>query len=477
MGAVQWIIKKVTKIFSKTTNALFYNLLYREILKEINEITRNEEKSLITLKEIGRKSALESCERHSNIFKFMPGTPGKVIEYFEIIWSVVFGLELGEYSYEIISEESSKYDNYLITIKKCPICAGYGKDPEDTFDFTKLASKNTEGMACGLCGMLESVSNYILKLKKNDYRIEISEIKCLARGEESLQLYCRVYDYQEWKEAFGSKEGLEEDYVQETKMDMIDTLQDIFSLDKIEQYLEEPLENVKERVAILIREKMNLEPKNFFEYFQNYEDDMIRILGFLFVHFLNEYGGLVDKLLQNDVFAKVSGYIFKQLRQMILLFIPLDVINDYHDLFIEFLDGLAPLEMIDNMRNYTGKDDLIFFFEGAQIALENLGINFTVLRENIWEELKKERQDGLIDSDATMIDQSRERFPKIITIIQEIVMLISEFLTLPIRVIISEGHYGIKTVVNSVVSEEEGLFGSFKERIDNIFDNIQEIRT
>ncbi len=476
MGAIQWLLKKVTRVFSRTTTALFYNLLYREILKEINEITESEEKSLLILKEIGRKSALESCERHSNIFKFMPGTPGKVIEYFEILWSIVFGLDIGEYTYEVLPKGTSKYEDYMITIKKCPICGGYGDDSEDTFNFAKVKGKDSEGMACGLCGMLESVANYILKLKKNDYRIGISEKKCIARGEDSLQLICKVYDYNEWKEFAGSEEILEEDYIQETKMDVVDRIQDYLSLDKLEQYFDEPLENVKQRVATLIREKMNLEPENFFEYFQNYEEDMIRILGFLFIHLLNEYGGLVEKILQNNVFAKVFGYIFKQLNQMILLFIPLDVINDYHQLFVNFLEGLAPLEMVQNVKKFSGKDDIIFFFEGAQIALENLGIVFSDLKENIWEELKKEREDGLIDSDASTIDKTRERFPKIISIIQEIVLLVSEFLTLPIRVIISEGHYGIKTAVNSVVSEEEGLFGSFKERIDNIFDTIQEIR-
>ncbi|MHA1724235.1 MAG: hypothetical protein ACTSXH_05270 [Promethearchaeota archaeon] len=477
MGAIQWILKKVTKVFSRTTNALFYNLLYREIIKEINNITKNEEQTLNILKEVGRKAALESCERHSNIFKFMPGTPGKVVEYFEILWSIVFGVELGEFSYETLREANSKYDNYLITIKKCPICAGYGTDDEDTFNFSKLKEKNCEGMACGLCGMLEGVANYILKLKRNDYRIGISEIKCIAREEEALQLDCKVYDYQEWKEMTNSTEGLEEDHVQETKMDLIDSLQNFLSFDNLEKYFDEPLENIKDRVATLIREKMNLEPENFFEYFQNYEDDMIRILGFLFIHLLNEYGGVIEKSLQNQILAKIFGYIFQQLRQMILLFIPLDVINDYHELLISFLDGLAPSEMVENLRIFSGKDDIYFFFEGAQIALENLGIDFSELKENIWEELKKESETGLIDSEATMIDKSRETFPKIIKIIQEILMLISEILTLPVRMLISESHHGIKSAINSVFSEEEGLYGSFKERLDSIFDTIQEIRT
>ena len=57
MGAFQWLMKKITKVFGRSTNALFYTLLYREILKEINEITKKEEDSLIILREIGKRAA------------------------------------------------------------------------------------------------------------------------------------------------------------------------------------------------------------------------------------------------------------------------------------------------------------------------------------------------------------------------------------------------------------------------------------
>ncbi len=75
-----------------------------------------------------------------------------------------------------------------------------------------------------------------------------------------------------------------------------------------------------------------------------------------------------------------------------------------------------------------------------------------------------------------MMEKTEENIPKLIKIMQEILMLFSDILTLPIRVLISEGHYGLKTAINSVVSEEEGLFGSIKDRIDTIFDYVQEIR-
>ncbi|MFX1573116.1 MAG: hypothetical protein ACFFB0_10235 [Promethearchaeota archaeon] len=489
MGAFQWLMKKITKAFGRSTNALFYTLLYRELLKEINDITKKEEESLLVLREIGKRAAIESCERHSSIFKFMPGSPKKVLDYFEILWVVVFGRELDDYTYEEIPKADSKYNDYVLNIKKCPICAGYGKDDEDSFDFNNLKSKETEGLACGLCGMLETVANFILKVKRNDYRIQIIEQDCIAKGGNSLQFICKIHDINEWKELMASRvqekailrtyfeEDLEEEeIIQETKIDVIDRLQDVISIDKLEAYLDEPLESIKDSVADIIRDKLNMEPEHFFDYFRNYEDDMIRIIGYLGTHLLNEYGGLVEKSLKNEWFAKVLGYIFKQLKEMTLLFIPLDVIRDYNELLVNFLEGLAPTEMIDNVRQFSGKDTINYLFEGAQMALENLGIDFSELKDNVWEELKKERENGLITAEASAVEKTREKMPQIINLIQQFLMIINEILTLPIRVLISESHYGLKTAINSVVSEEEGLYGSIRERFDNIFDQIEEIR-
>jgi hypothetical protein len=476
-------------VFGRSTNSLFYILLYREILKEINEITKNEEDSLILLREIGKRSSTESCERHSAVFKWMPGSPKKVLEYFELLWVVVFGKELeeGELTYEEIPKEGAKYNDYLIKVKRCPICAGYGSDKEDTFNFEKVKSKDAEGLACGLTGMLESVANFILKIKRNDYRINIVEQNCIAKGGNCLQFACKIYETTEWKDITSKsiheklksgiifEESVEEEIQQEEKFDFIDKLQEVLSLDKIEELLDEPLESVKERVRNLIEDKLDMEPEHFFDYFRNYEDDMIRIIGFLGIHLLNEYGGLLEKILQNDTFAKVAGYVFKQLKEFAFLFIPVDVINDYHQLLINFLDGLAPSEMIENIKLFNGKDDISYIFEGAQMALENLGIDFSELKDNVWEELKREREDNLVSSDQSIIQKTEENFPKIIKIIQELLMLFSDIITLPIRVLISESHYGLKTAINSVISEQEGLAGSIKNRIDIIFNYIQEI--
>ena len=42
------------------------------------------------------------------------------------------------------------------------------------------------------------------------------------------------------------------------------------------------------------------------------------------------------------------------------------------------------------------------------MALENLGIDFSELKDNVWEEIRRERENGLISSDQSMIDKTEQ---------------------------------------------------------------------
>jgi hypothetical protein len=61
------------------------------------------------------------------------------------------------------------------------------------------------------------------------------------KGNEYLQLYYKIYDYRQWKEFLDSRlkidyfeEIIEEEIPEVAYLDFIDKLQDVFSLDKLE---------------------------------------------------------------------------------------------------------------------------------------------------------------------------------------------------------------------------------------------------
>ncbi len=483
MGFLTWIIKKIGKTIGRNTSSLFYALLYREIFKEIYEITDNVEKSIEIMRYVGGEASLESLKRQTAILKFLPGEPDRVLKYFEVIWTIVFGMPLGDYEMEETKIEGAPYPEIRLKIKQCPVCGGYGSDKEDTVRFDKM-KKDIDGMACGFIGMIEKVINYLLALKNNDFRMKIKEEKCFAKGDDILQFKCDIVSLEDLRLEIPSVEISEDTELQIAAYDLmleegpqkesiLDKIRQKIDLDRIEEFIDGPLDSVKSRLSNLIRDKMHMEPEEFFDYFTNYERDLFKIAGYLGVHLLNEYGGLVEKFLSNNTFAKVAGYIFKQIQETYKIFIPLDVIDDYHQLFVEFLRNLAPEEMVEQFELLTAIEAADLIFEGAQGALEDLGINFEELKENIWEELK--RQPPPEDEIGLAAEEIKGKGHTLIQIFQEVLMLINSILSLPVRMILAREHESIKTVIESTTSGGDVL-ESIKTHADKIFEYLEEMR-
>lgn len=468
MGLLSWLIKKIGKSLGRNTSALFYTLLYREIFKEIHNITNDLDKTIKLMRVMGGEASLESIERQASILKFLPGEPDRVLKYFELIWVIVFGMEIGEYEYEEEVMEESPYPIVRVKIEKCPVCGGYGEDPEDTIDFKKINSESG-GMACGFIGMIEKVINYLLTTKNNDFRMKITEEKCYAKGADILQFRINIINIEEQEYNMMAEEEISEE-------SFVDKLRDRLDLDRIEEFIDKPLDSIKERLSNLIKDKMHMEPDDFFDYFTNYEEDIFRIIGYLTIHLLNEYGGIIEKFLSNELFAKISGYLFKQFEENYKIFLPFDVINDYHQLLLEFLENLAPEEMISKIESLSPTECTDLIFEGAQGAFEDLGIDFSELKENIWEELKRQQpvEDELTISSITQ--KGKEKGSVFIQIFQELLLLINAILSLPIRLILAREHESLKTAIESTTSGGEVL-ESIKLHADRIIEYLEEIRS
>lgn len=487
MGIITWLIKKVGKTIGRNTSSLLYSLIYREIFNEINFITMDINKTIEVMRGIGGEASLESLKRQKAILKFLPGDPGKVFKYFEVIWTIVFGMPIGEWEYEEKEIKGSEFPEIIIKIQKCPVCGGYGNDPEDLVKLEKEKPK-FDGYACGFIGMIEKVINYLLMLKGNNYRMKISEEKCFAMGDNILQFKCNILSIDEIKAEFPQTAETYQSQLQKGSYGLmlteaaageegiVDKFRDSIDLEKLEEFFEGPLDSIKEKLSDLIRDKMHMEPEEFFDYFTNYERDLFKIAGYLGIHLLNEYGGVVENFLSNNIFARLTGYIFKQIKETYKIFIPLDVIEDYHQLFIDLLRNLAPEEMVGRVEIISAIEATDLILEGAQGALEDLGIDFTELKENIWDELKrlsrKEEEFGAVYDEI----KERGRGRLLIQVLQEVLMLINSIFSLPIRMIMAREHQSIKTAIESTTSGGEVL-ESIKHHADRIFEFLEEMRS
>ncbi|MHA1732869.1 MAG: hypothetical protein ACTSU5_13065 [Promethearchaeota archaeon] len=440
----KWLVSRIGRLIGRKMNALFYQLLYRELLKEVNEIDGNDPAAaFLDFKEMGILGALDSAHRQASVLKYFPGDPLKLLEYMEILWQVIFGLKMGEHN--VVHEEipGREFPVVKYQITKCPVCGGYGDSEEDTVDIS-AAGDSPQLYACGIMGMLQTVANFIMETRGSEWRIVFSETKCIARGDPFLEISCEIVPAAEVAEPTGEP---------------IARSNPLFSIEKFEEFLSAPLDKVKETLEEIVETNLSMTPEELLSYFENYEDDMVRIIGYLGVHLMNEYGGAVEKVLENDALAKAAGYWFQSLRDFVRLFLPREVVEDYHKLFVDLLDGLAPDSMVDRLRDFESFDFVTLLLEGAQQALENLGIDFDELKANVWEELKGEAP-GTGPSPSLVL-----------SLVQELMALTLKLAGLPVKMVLTSQHAQLKTVASSA----KDLYEDIREHGDRIVDIIGEL--
>ncbi|HMF34187.1 MAG TPA: hypothetical protein VKK79_22370 [Candidatus Lokiarchaeia archaeon] len=453
-----WLVTRVARWIGRSSSSLYYNLLYREIFNEILDLNDGDvKKSVVEFRKLGTETAAESAVRQDKFLRFFPSTPKTLFDYFQILWQVLFGMEMGEFEKEDTFDEESGEGQIIFKIKQCPICGGIGGQPEGSDVETGFNAevrkfpKNDDAYACGFVGMLMEVANHIYRSKGAPCRAKLVETKCMARGDSCLELTITFLPAEEFDTA-----------EQAAEVKPQSPLDRFLALDKVEEFFSAPLEKVRKSLDKVINEQLDMDPTEFFSHFENYEDDMLRIIGYLGVHLVNELGGIVEKAFSNSTLAKLGGYIFNMVSQLVDLFVPREILDDYKQLVIELLTGLAPETMVLRLREFEGHEMVALILEGVKKALINLGVNFEELKGNIWEEFRSSMSD--------MPEEERKNLQ--VELIQEIMMLLTSFMAIPNRMLLSAAHAQVKTLATS----GEDILSSVREHGEKIFDIVDRIR-
>lgn len=462
----KFMIGKIAKMVSRNVNSAFFINLYREIYKEVYEIVQDEEEASAIVKELGIKGTRESCVRQESIFKIFPKDPKKVLDFLPtVIYQIIFGVKMDDYERSEEAVQNSDYPAIIYKLNRSSICGGFGTDQKYPMDFSKLAADDSK-CAAGVVGMLQEVANYVLMVKGSPYRVNITERSCFNAGDNSMELYCHVVPAESFEVI------TEEEAEKMRKSSSVD-----FDLDKIEKILTKPLDAIKDELRKLIREKMNMTSEELFDHFRNYEDDVIRILGFIIIHGLNEPGRLIEQGTKNQTVAKIIGHSFNNMKDMTDIYVPREILADYRKLFIELMDGMAPVEMVDTFREMDTERFINLFYEGMEKGLKDLGVSFKELKTNIWEELDFDKVSESVPGSAKTSDEQddemKKRDAKIkMNLVQEVFMLISALLSLPSRVMFSAAHSSAKAIGDSGGE----VFANVREHAEKIFEIAEKLK-
>ena len=176
-------------------------MLYREIFRQLNDLTQDGEQATKEAFLLGYKGAGESAERQRFVFRLFPERPEKIVEYMPLLYQLIFGMPMEEYTQEWNrSDPQRPILRYLL--KSNPLIWDIGKDPtNDNLPFPDFWDGKT-GYAAIIAGMLTVLSSYVLKIKGSDKAIWVTEANELLRGDPYFELTCQIIPAEELPYSF-----------------------------------------------------------------------------------------------------------------------------------------------------------------------------------------------------------------------------------------------------------------------------------
>jgi hypothetical protein len=392
----KWLALKAGTALGRHVPSLFYQLIYREIYRQLHELTGDPKMAVDLSYKLGYTAADESAQRQKAVFRMFPSNPIKVLEYIPLMWQIYFGTPMEDYTTEW---DYTDPDRPILRykIKVDPMTFDIGQDkPRDSLPFKKFWH-NENAYGAMMAGLLTQCSSFVLTLKEKDQRIILHNTKNSLHGDEYFEFSCQIIPPEEFPD-FELIEGFDKDayFAQfRNQMNELESQADNLwakitnqiDIDQLDEMMENSAGLLRVPLRKLIEKYLKMKPYDFFDHFTNDEDKFLQVIGFLSIHLLNEKGQYLEKLFENDQIRRVYGHIFKFFDKNAAKLIPESIVRDFFGSFGEVLEGIAPPSFIQEMTSFSAKEILSQINQGAQKALVDLGVPFDDLKSNLYEEI------------------------------------------------------------------------------------------
>jgi hypothetical protein len=393
------------------------------------------------------------------------------------LWQVVLGMPLENYT-----EDWDRSDPERLVVRfnspDSPLTLGYGQDSSNDDAALVEITNGVDGYYAFVSGMLSQVASFILAIKEYPKAITITQTKSLER-DGFVQLECRVHPPDECiipllespNEDGPAARGTDSQPDEVPKPNAMDFIFKYINLETIDRLNVNPMSQIKSGLTNIIDSVFHMDPNRFFAHFENYEDDVIRIFGFLTVHLLNEPGRGLENAFQQSDATKVFGHIFGMYWEALKSYVPASVLADYRDLLVALLDGLAPQAMVEAFQTMPPERYLEYFMQGAEKALTDLGMPFDELAGDLFEELQlleKAKSPGKEPSPEAKLKAERARF----IVMQEASKVVFGLSLLPAHLF----QLVFVTATKNQLNYATDYFHEVNESIKRIIDQVEHLR-
>jgi hypothetical protein len=359
------------------------------------------------------------------------------------------------------------------------------RDPDrDNLIWSELTN-GTNNYGAIMVGLLTSVMSFILQTKDSDKRILMTNPESIIQGGKSYTLKFEIIPKEDFP--FPEEEEQSSDELfdnidlgiemgeKDKKTDFWKKITDYITIEQLDDIFSSDTGLLRTIISKGIEKATHMPALDFMDHFTNDEEKVIQIIGFIGIHFANEYGQFLDKLMEKENTAKVIGHLFLFIKENIEKFVPVTTIGEIKNYFAEVFEEMAPVVFVDNLRSIPSDDVVHLILQGMQKALIDIGVDFSALKESLVEEFKKTEEEKN-DQDLDELKPKKERNEKKDQMMEQ---LLKEFMIVSGSLITFPSQIAIVVLYNTISGSSEiisNLFNNLKESIEKIVDLVEELK-
>ncbi|NVM29001.1 MAG: HAD family hydrolase [Candidatus Helarchaeota archaeon] len=182
---------------------------------------------------------------------------------------------------------------------------------------------------------------------------------------------------------------------EEKKVSFSDRLKSI-SIDELKELLKQPYQFIREKLNEMLEESSAGNIQEALTVFEGVEEDLLRVVGLIGLHALNErLGDVLFKLFQTE-YGSYLGYLnYEFIEQTTMTVLPDEVFDEIKIMLIAIARDLLPEAVYDQLLNMAPFDFISYIFEGVRLAMMDLGMEIFEIREFIGDKFSDDEMNAI----------------------------------------------------------------------------------
>ncbi|HUX98367.1 MAG TPA: HAD family hydrolase [Candidatus Deferrimicrobium sp.] len=183
---------------------------------------------------------------------------------------------------------------------------------------------------------------------------------------------------------------------EEPKISFTDKLKSI-TIDDLKDLLKHPLEFIRDKLNEYMKELSAGEVKEALTVFEGVEEDLLRVLGLISIHALNErLGNVLMKMFQTEYGAYLGYLNYEFMVETIKTVFPDAFFDEIRDILVIVTHDLLPENVYTRLAAMKSYDFMGYILDGAKLAMRDLGMQTFELREFIGDKFSDDEM-GVIE--------------------------------------------------------------------------------